>query len=158
MPRRSTTCATTARGSTWPTPTSCSAPSSGCTRPASSKARASVWPPCSGSCTATAGASGPRAPPARERRFCSLFQLRREKRVPLSNIGNRNGFVLLVEDNQDDEELAVLALQSAGLRLPIVVARDGAEAIDRLVGSGARGSAGRQQLEHQAKQQAEVDG
>jgi len=63
--------------------------------------------------------------------------------VPLSNIGNRNGFVLLVEDNQDDEELAVMALQSAGLRLPIVVARDGAEAIDRLVGSGASGSAGR---------------
>jgi len=57
--------------------------------------------------------------------------------VPLSNIGNRNGFVLLVEDNPDDEELAVMALQSAGLRLPIVVARDGAEAIETLTGAGA---------------------
>ena len=63
--------------------------------------------------------------------------------MPLSNIGNRNGFVLLVEDNQDDEELAVMALQSAGLRLPIVVARDGVEAIDRLVGTGAQGAAAR---------------
>ena len=57
--------------------------------------------------------------------------------MPLSNIGNRNGFVLLVEDNPDDEELAVMALQSAGLRLPIVVARDGAEAIETLTGGGA---------------------
>jgi len=63
--------------------------------------------------------------------------------VPLSNIGNRSGFVLLVEDNPDDEELAVMALQSAGLRLPIVVARDGVEAIDRLVGTGAQGAAAR---------------
>jgi len=57
--------------------------------------------------------------------------------VPLSNIGNRNGFVMLVEDNPDDEELAVMALQSAGLRLPIVVARDGAEAIEQLTGAAA---------------------
>lgn len=63
--------------------------------------------------------------------------------MPLSNIGNRSGFVLLVEDNPDDEELAVMALQSAGLRLPIVVARDGVEAIDRLVGTGAQGAAAR---------------
>jgi len=55
--------------------------------------------------------------------------------VPLSNTGNRGGFILLVEDNPDDEELAVMALKSAGLKLPIVVARDGAEAIDRLVGT-----------------------
>jgi len=63
--------------------------------------------------------------------------------VPLSNIGNRSGFILLVEDNPDDEELAVMALQSAGLRLPIVVARDGVEAIDRLVGPVGQGGAGR---------------
>ena len=56
--------------------------------------------------------------------------------MPLSNTGNRHGFVLLVEDNADDEELAVMALKSAGLRLPIVVARDGAEAIERLVSPG----------------------
>lgn len=60
--------------------------------------------------------------------------------MPLSNTGNRSGFVLLVEDNPDDEELAVMALQSAGLRLPIVVARDGVEAIERLVGTATDGS------------------
>jgi len=63
--------------------------------------------------------------------------------VPLSNTGNRNGFVLLVEDNPDDEELAVMALQSAGLRLPIVVARDGAEAIEQLIGTGGAGKPAR---------------
>src|SRR5665647_2073693 len=42
-------------------PTSSSAPSSGCTRPASSKARVSVWPPCSASSAATAATCGPRA-------------------------------------------------------------------------------------------------
>lgn len=63
--------------------------------------------------------------------------------MPLSNIGNRSGFILLVEDNPDDEELAVMALQSAGLRLPIVVARDGVEAIDHLMGSGAMAGRGR---------------
>jgi CheY-like chemotaxis protein len=57
--------------------------------------------------------------------------------VPLSNTGSREGFVLLVEDNPDDEELAVMALKSAGLRLPIEVARDGAEAIERLVGASS---------------------
>jgi hypothetical protein len=41
-------CATTAPASTWPTPTSCSAPSSACTRAASSRAPASAWPPCAG--------------------------------------------------------------------------------------------------------------
>ena len=63
--------------------------------------------------------------------------------MPLSNTGGRTGFVLLVEDNPDDEELAVMALQSAGLRLPILVARDGAEAIDRLMGPGAAAIPGR---------------
>src|SRR5674476_1244706 len=42
-------------------PTSSSAPSRGCTRPASSKARVSVWPPCSASSAATAATCGPRA-------------------------------------------------------------------------------------------------
>jgi len=63
--------------------------------------------------------------------------------VPLGNTGNREGFILLVEDNPDDEELAVMALKGAGLRLPIVVARDGAEAIERLTGTGAAGGPSR---------------
>ena len=39
----STSCATTAAASTWPMPTACSAPSSGCMAPTSSPARASGW-------------------------------------------------------------------------------------------------------------------
>jgi two-component system response regulator len=37
--------------------------------------------------------------------------------------------ILLVEDSQDDEELAVLALRETGLEVTIDVARDGEEAI-----------------------------
>lgn len=37
--------------------------------------------------------------------------------------------MLLVEDNADDETLAVRALRRAGNRVEVVVARDGAEAI-----------------------------
>lgn len=44
--------------------------------------------------------------------------------------------LLLVEDNRDDEELAVLALEKARIDCGIEVARDGQEAVDRLFGSG----------------------
>lgn len=44
--------------------------------------------------------------------------------------------VLLVEDNHDDEFLAVWALQRVGIER-ITVARDGREALDLLVGEGA---------------------
>ena len=57
----SSSCATTASGSTWPTSTSCSASSSVCTVPTRSRAPASGSPTCGGSCTATAAACGPRA-------------------------------------------------------------------------------------------------
>lgn len=40
--------------------------------------------------------------------------------------------VLLVEDNPDDEALAVRALQRCGVPLSIDVARDGAEALSKL--------------------------
>jgi two-component system response regulator len=61
--------------------------------------------------------------------------------VSLSNTGSREGFILLVEDNADDEELTVMALKNAGLRLSIEVVRDGAEAIDRLFGASAASAA-----------------
>jgi two-component system response regulator len=45
--------------------------------------------------------------------------------------------ILLVEDNADHEALTVRALKKSGLANPVVVARDGAEALDFLFGTGA---------------------
>ena len=44
--------------------------------------------------------------------------------------------ILLVEDNPDDEALTLRALRKANVRNEVVVARDGVEAIDYLVGTG----------------------
>jgi len=44
--------------------------------------------------------------------------------------------VLLVEDNRDDEELAVLAFQMNQIPAQITVVRDGAEALDYLLSTG----------------------
>lgn len=48
----------------------------------------------------------------------------------------QNGTILLVEDNPDDEKLAVRALKLGQVANPIVVARDGVEALDYLFGTG----------------------
>lgn len=47
-----------------------------------------------------------------------------------------NNVILLVEDNPDDEELTLLALKESNILNPIVVAHDGAEALDYLFGAG----------------------
>ena len=44
--------------------------------------------------------------------------------------------ILLVEDNASDEKLALLAFQRSGVPHEIVVARDGAEALDYLFATG----------------------
>jgi two-component system response regulator len=45
--------------------------------------------------------------------------------------------IMLVEDNADDEELTLRALKQAKIANDIVVARDGAEALDFVFGKGS---------------------
>lgn len=45
--------------------------------------------------------------------------------------------ILLVEDNPNDEELTRLAFEQNHITNPVVVARDGVEALDYLFGTGA---------------------
>ncbi len=49
---------------------------------------------------------------------------------------NGDNPILLVEDNPDDESLTLRAFSKNGVENPVVVARDGVEALDYLSGSG----------------------
>ena len=44
--------------------------------------------------------------------------------------------ILLVEDNPDDEELTIMALEESHIMNKVVVAHDGVEALDYLFGTG----------------------
>lgn len=48
-----------------------------------------------------------------------------------------NKVILLVEDNPDDEALTLHALKKSNINHTIIVARNGAEALDYLFGTGA---------------------
>lgn len=58
----------------------------------------------------------------------------------------REKYLLLVEDNPDDEELTIVALQENNIGNPVVVVRDGAEALDYLIGKEASGKDAPQDL------------
>lgn len=52
------------------------------------------------------------------------------------NVGGNQRVILLVEDNPDDEALAIRALKRHHIGNEIVVAHDGVEALDYLFGTG----------------------
>ena len=54
----------------------------------------------------------------------------------------KDGVILLVEDNPDDVELTLRALQKNNIQNRVVVARDGVEALDYLAGTGDFAGAG----------------
>jgi two-component system response regulator len=49
----------------------------------------------------------------------------------------KDGLILLIEDNPDDVELTRLALRETDLPMRMVVARDGVEAVEALLGEAA---------------------
>lgn len=49
---------------------------------------------------------------------------------------NRDAYILLVEDNADDELLTLRAFRKSQIANPIVVVRDGEEALEFLFGTG----------------------
>lgn len=60
--------------------------------------------------------------------------IRRRRRRRWTAVDAR--MILLVEDDPDDETLTIRALEKANVANHVVVARDGEEALDRLLGGG----------------------
>src|SRR3989440_4509231 len=111
--------------------TSCSACFSVCIPPLNSRAPALASPPCGASSTGTADGSGRKAPSIRERRSTSLC----DDPLPAGLEALVNpGKILLVEDNPDDVALTLRALKSHNITNDVVVAPDGAQALEYLFG------------------------
>src|SRR5882724_10799883 len=94
------------------------------------KAQELVWPLCSESFTGMAEEYGRRArwnkaPP-------SILRLPKNGECGRMDIKS----ILLVEDNADDETLTLRALAKNNITNEVVVARDGAQALDYLFGTG----------------------
>src|SRR5205085_577144 len=146
-------CATTGRDSTWHTPGSSSAPSSGSTIRGNSREPGSAWPTSSESSSVTAVSSGRKAKWKRERRSFSrwrpeyfdsqvLYRLppaTGPKPLRLSTVEAvmQDHRILLVEDDPNDEELTIRALKMTHLQTEVVVARNGVQALDYLFATGA---------------------
>jgi two-component system response regulator len=56
--------------------------------------------------------------------------------VPIDDRTLTRKTILLVEDDRDDEELTLRALRRSNIRNEVIVARDGAEALEILFGDG----------------------
>src|SRR5690242_246368 len=118
-------------------PLSCSASSSACTAPKTSKAPESAWPRCNALCRNTGAVSGRRRNWTRALRSTSHsprwtkhFRNLPRRRRSLMNLPEID--ILLVEDNKDDIELTLHSLRRERLANRIHVARDGVEALDFL--------------------------
>src|SRR5258708_34393700 len=117
---------------------SCSGYSSDCIPLPTSRAPASVSPPSGASSTGTAAGSGRKAPSIGERRSTSLC----DGSLPAGLEALVNpGKILLVEDNPDDVALTLRALKSHNITNDVVVAEDGAKALDILFGADGKGPA-----------------
>src|SRR5476651_855492 len=94
------------------------------------KARAWVWPSCSESCSVTEAGFGPRRHSIRARPFHSLSH----KDLVMTNNGIE---ILLIEDNPNDEMLALHAFKRQKVANNVFVVRDGAEALEYIFCTGA---------------------
>src|SRR4051812_5928388 len=126
----SCSCATTALVSTWSMRISCLACSSACIVRRNSKARALASPMCAASFNVTAAAPGPKAKWIRARRF--IFHCPKQN-YPMSPLKR----ILLAEDNKNDVELTLAALEEYNLANEVVIAHDGVEVLDYLFRRGS---------------------
>src|SRR5260221_6801756 len=104
--------------------------SSASTELQSFREQASDWQRFNESSTVMVAGYGQKAGSKGARHSTSHFNTRKE----LDTMTSKS--ILLVEDNADDEALTLRALKKNNILNDVVVARDGAEAIDYLFGSG----------------------
>src|SRR5688572_4232999 len=111
-------------------PTSSSAFFNACIAPPTMTERESDWRSCSESSTVMAAVSGPRPRSIRAPLLPSL--------LPKEHLMNEQHVeILLVEDNPNDEMLALHAFKKHNLANKVHVVRDGAEALEFIFCTGA---------------------